>query len=181
VIAIPEILTPRLRLRGHRAEDHASAVGLWQDPAIYRVIGGEPLSEQEVWLRLLRYSGLWDLLGFGYWAVIERDTDAYVGQLGFADFRRGLVGFDGHYPEAGWMIHPDHAGKGYATEGMAAACRWLDAQDAWSRSFCIIDAGNLPSRRVAEKLGFRFVLETPFGEATTGVYFRNRGADLAQR
>jgi len=176
VTAIPGVLTPRLCLRGHRTDDLAPALSLWQDPAIYRVIGGEPLPEQDAWFRLLRYNGLWDVLGFGYWAVIERETGAYVGQLGFADFRRGLVGFDGRYPEAGWMIHPAYAGRGYATEGVAAACRWLDQQASWARSFCIIGADNTPSRRVAEKLGYRFTLDTAFGETTTGVYFRERDA-----
>lgn len=176
MIEIPEVLTPRLLLRGHCAADHKAALRLWQDPEIYSFIGGEPLSEQEVWLRLLRYSGLWDFLGFGYWAVVERESGAYVGQLGFADFRRGLVGFDGRYPEAGWAIHPDHAGKGYATEGVRAACHWLDEQGSWARSFCIIDAQNRRSRRVAEKLGYRFALDTAFGTTTTGVYFRERAA-----
>ena len=123
-------------------------------------------------MRLLRYSGLWDFLGYGYWAVEERESGRYVGQLGFADFRRGLIGFDGHYPEAGWVIHPEVAGRGYATEGMTAALHWLDAQGTWPRSFCLMDPDNAPSVRVAEKLGYRFALTTAFGEAVTAVYFR---------
>lgn len=178
MIDIPELCTPRLILRGHRAGDHAEAVRLWQSPAVYEAIGGEPLSEQEVWLRILRYSGLWDFLGFGYWAVLERESGAYIGQLGFADFRRGLVGFDGHYPEAGWAINPYFAGRGYATEGVTAACRWLDSRTAHKRSFCLIDGTNKSSQRIAEKMGFRYAIDTAFGASTTGVYFRERGAFL---
>jgi RimJ/RimL family protein N-acetyltransferase len=110
----------------------------------------------------------------GYWALEERATGKYVGQLGFADFKRGLIGFDGRYPEAGWVLHPDMAGKGYATEGMQAACAWLDAQPDRARSFCIISADNSRSVRVAEKLGYRFLLDTMFGEEKTAVYFRER-------
>lgn len=173
---IPELATPRLRLRAHAASDHSAATRLWQSEAVYRFITGEPLSEQEVWMRLLRYSGLWDFLGYGYWAVEERESRRYIGQLGFADFRRGLVGFDGHFPEAGWVLHPEFAGRGYAREAMAAACAWLDEQPAWDKSFCVIAPDNTRSLRLAEKLGYRFVLDTYFGEKPTGVFFREQGA-----
>lgn len=171
---IPELCTPRLILRGHRADDHAAALRLWQSPAVYEAITGAPLTDQEVWLRILRYSGLWDFLGYGYWAVLERQSGAYIGQLGFADFRRGLIGFDGRFPEAGWALNPDYTGRGYASEGVSAACAWLDRETPFDRSFCLIDDANKPSQRIAEKMGYRYLLETAFGEGNTGVYFRER-------
>ncbi|WP_439100737.1 GNAT family N-acetyltransferase [Congregibacter sp.] len=171
---VPQILTERLCLRGHLEKDHPAATALWQHPDVYAFITGAPLSSQDVWMRLLRYGGLWDMLGFGYWAVEERATGRYIGQLGFADFKRGLLGFDGHYPEAGWVLHPGAAGKGYATEGMVAACQWLDQQEGRERSFCIISADNPRSKRVAAKTGYRFALTTSFGEEETAVYFRER-------
>ncbi|WOJ92088.1 GNAT family N-acetyltransferase [Congregibacter variabilis] len=173
--AAPQILTERLRLRAHCEQDHFPATEIWQHPDVYSFITGSPLSPQDVWMRLLRYGGLWDMLGYGYWALEERETGKYLGQLGFADFKRGLIGFDGHYPEAGWVIHPDAAGKGYATEGMQAACTWLDAQPDRDRSFCIISPGNPASINVAQKLGYRFVLDTMFGTQKTAVYFRESG------
>ncbi|GAB5415545.1 MAG: GNAT family N-acetyltransferase [Congregibacter sp.] len=170
--AIPRLETERLVLRAHRRDDHAAAVSVWQHPQVYAFITGTPLSEQDVWLRLLRYSGLWDFLGYGYWAVEERESGAYVGQMGFADFKRGLVGFDGRYPESGWVIHPEYAGRGYATEGMLAACRWLDARCSQAQSFCLIAPENVASIRVASKLGYRYALRTQLGEEATDVYFR---------
>ncbi|WP_439105528.1 GNAT family N-acetyltransferase [Congregibacter sp.] len=171
---MPQLYTDRLYLRGHVESDHPAATSIWQHPEVYNFITGSPLSSQDVWMRLLRYGGLWDMLGYGYWAVEERATGKYIGQLGFADFKRGLVGFDGHYPEAGWALHPDAAGKGYATEGMQAACAWLDQQTLHGRSFCIISADNPRSVKVAEKLGYRYVLDTLFGEEKTAVYFRQQ-------
>lgn len=171
---VPQIRTARLLLRAHCADDHAAAVRLWQREEVYGFITGKPLNEQEVWMRLLRYGGLWDFLGFGYWAVEELSTQRYVGQLGFADFRRGLVGFDGRYPEAGWVLHPDFVGLGYAAEAMEAACRWLDHESQWSKSFCIIGHDNSKSLRLASALGYRFVLNTWFGKEETGVFFRDK-------
>lgn len=174
---IPQIETDHLLLRGHMPQDHAAAVDIWQHPDVYRFITGEALSQQDVWLRLLRYSGLWDFLGYGYWAVVERKSGRYIGQMGFADFKRGLVGFDGHFPESGWVIHPDFAGRGFATEGMNAACTWLDSGPREEKSFCVITPSNAASVRVAEKLGYRFALQTTLGEEATHVYFRERDAD----
>ncbi|MDP5071974.1 MAG: GNAT family N-acetyltransferase, partial [Congregibacter sp.] len=108
----PQILTQRLCLRPHREQDHSAATAIWQHPEVYGSITGSPLTPQDVWMRLLRYGGLWDMLGYGYWAVEDRATGRYIGQLGFADFKRGLVGFEDHHPEAGWVLHPDAAGQG---------------------------------------------------------------------
>lgn len=173
---IPELLTPRLRLRGHREKDHAAAIDIWTRPEVYEFITGSPLGAQDVWLRLLRYSGLWDFLGYGYWALEERATGRYVGQMGFADFRRELEGFDTSHPEAGWVLHPDVAGQGYATEGMQAACAWLDQHIAAVRSFCIITPQNTMSIRLAEKLGYHYELDTLMNEEATAVYYRDAGA-----
>ncbi|MEM8490503.1 MAG: GNAT family N-acetyltransferase [Pseudomonadota bacterium] len=172
MLAVPEIKTERILLRGHRASDHDPALKLWQSEGVYRYITGKPLSAQEVWLRLLRYAGLWDFLGFGYWAVEHRETGAYLGQVGFADFKREISGFESHHPEAGWILHPEWAGQGLATEAMTAACSWLDAQGTWNKSFCIISAGNAASVRLAEKLGYRHTQDTLFAGESTGVYFR---------
>ena len=172
MLSIPIIETERLRLRGHAPDDLDAAMAIWQSDEVFRFITGKPLSRQDVWLRLLRYSGLWDFLGYGYWAVEERASRRYVGQLGFADFRRGLVGFDGRYPEAGWVIHPDYAGRGFASEGMHAACAWLDGASDHRRSFCMIGEDNPRSERVAQKLGYRFALDAGFGDETVAVYTR---------
>lgn len=173
---IPEIQTARLRLRGHREADHEPAFRLWAQPEVYERIGdGKPPTSQDVWMRLLRYSGLWDLLDYGYWAVEDRASGQYLGQLGFADFRRGLTGFEGRYPEAGWLIGPEWSGQGIATEAMRGACAWLDRQAAWERSFCLVDDRNPASQRVAAKLGYRHALDTRLGAGSTGVYFRSRG------
>ncbi|MEM7691821.1 MAG: GNAT family N-acetyltransferase [Pseudomonadota bacterium] len=170
---VPRLETPRLILRPHHREDLEAAVQIWSQEPVYRHITGSPLSRNDVWMRLLRYSGLWDFLGFGYWAVEFRLTGRYIGQMGFADFKRGLDDFDSHHPEAGWLLDSRQAGRGLATEGMKAALAWLDEQASISKSFCLIDEANRPSIRVAEKLGYAFTLATRLGDGSTGVYFRD--------
>lgn len=147
---IPILETARLRLRPHRAEDFDSLAALWADPAVTRHIGGRPFSREESWARMLRYAGLWRLLGHGYWAVEERTSGQFLGDVGFADFRRAMDPPPPAMPEIGWVLAPQAQGRGVATEAASAALTWLGRD-----SFCIIAPDHAASLRVAAKLGFR--------------------------
>ena len=50
------------------------------DEAVVRYIGGTPSTPTEAWARMLRFPGLWALLGYGYWTVEDRETGAFAGQ-----------------------------------------------------------------------------------------------------
>ena len=160
------IETERLILRPHRAEDFDDLAALWADPEVTRFIGGRPSTAEESWARLLRYGGLWGLLGFGYWAVRDRASGRVVGEVGFADFHRGLgPDFDGT-PEIGWVLAPRAHGRGLAREAAGAALAWGDAR-SWPRTVCIIAPDNAPSLRLAEACGFREVRHTTYKDHPT--------------
>lgn len=159
--AAPEIETERLRLRGHRVDDFADCVAMWSEPDVVRYTIKEPSPPQRTWLRILSYRGHWALLGFGYWAVEERASGRYIGELGFADFKRAMkLSLDG-MPELGWALASWAHGRGYATEALRAAVAWSDEQIQSRRTVCIIHRGNQRSFRVAEKLGYDMVLQSP--------------------
>src|ERR1700728_4453717 len=99
---VPVLETERLRLRGHRLDDFAACADMWADPIVTRHIGGQPFSEEESWTRLLRYAGHWALLGFGYWVVHEKDSQRFVGEVGFLNARREIAPSFGGTPEIGW-------------------------------------------------------------------------------
>jgi RimJ/RimL family protein N-acetyltransferase len=163
---VPVIETARLRLRAHRAGDLDDCAAMWADPAVTRHIGGKPATRQETWTKLLRYAGLWALLGYGYWALEERATGRLVGELGFADFGRDLASFSG-CPEIGWALASHAHGKGYATEAVRAAVAWGDGAFGSVRTVCMISTANLASIRVAEKCGYREFARIDFhGDAT---------------
>ncbi|MGG4607201.1 GNAT family N-acetyltransferase [Providencia sp. Me31A] len=151
---IPEIETQRLILSKHKVEDFPALTQLWAAESMVRYIGGIPSTERESWMRMLAYGGLWPLLGFGYWAVREKDTRKYVGDLGFADFHRMVEPKVTGIPEAGWVISPEFQGKGYATEAMQAALVWLKGQNKYRQTICFIEPRNTASIRVAEKVGY---------------------------
>lgn len=158
---VPVLETPRLRLRAHEVADFPDVMAMWSLEAVTHYIGGKPMRPDECWTRILRYRGLWPLVGFGYWAVEEKSTGRFVGDVGFGDFHRMIEPPISGFPEAGWVLGPDFHGKGYASEAVAAALHWLD-QTCKGRSVCIIDPANRPSLRIAEKSGFREYQRTTF-------------------
>lgn len=147
------LTTERLTLDLHAVGDLEAMAAMWADVETVRFLGGKPGSRQDSWMRLLRYRGLWPLLGYGYWAIRETATGRFAGELGFADFHRPTEpSFEG-VPEAGWVLASWAHGKGYATEALTAALRWLD-EAGWVKSVCIIDPANTPSMRLAQKVGY---------------------------
>jgi len=172
---VPALDTERLTLRGHTLADVDECQAMWADPLVTRHIGGRPFSAEEVWARVLRYAGLWSLLGFGYWVVRERASGRFVGEVGLADFRRAVSpGLDGA-PEVGWALAPWAHGRGLATEAVRAALGWGDAHLPAARSVCLITPENAASIRVAEKCGFREAARATYRGADTLVFERIAG------
>jgi RimJ/RimL family protein N-acetyltransferase len=156
----PVIETERLRLRPHQSGDLADCVAMWSDPVVVRYTLGSPSPPQRTWMRILAYRGHWALLSYGYWAVEEKTSRRYIGELGFADFKRDIEPSIAGVPELGWALVPQFHGKGYATEALSAAVAWGDQHFANGRTVCIIHRDNHRSFRVAEKLGYRAIFST---------------------
>jgi RimJ/RimL family protein N-acetyltransferase len=167
-LAIDTIETPRLRLRAHRIEDFPACAAIWSDPAVVRHLAIPALTEEDTWNRMLRYAGHWATLGFGYWAIEEKVTGAFAGDLGFADYKRDMTPNIHGLPEMGWILAPAFHGKGYATEAALAALAWGKPRFAGKRAVCLIEPENQASIRVAGKIGF--------GERQLGRY---KGRDVA--
>ena len=142
--------TPRLRLREMVAEDLDFVATMLAEPEVSRYYERRfSRQDAQVWLdrQLARYARD----GHGLWLVETRDTGEPVGQVGLA-----IQDVDGErHPEIGWLLHRPCWGRGYATEAGSAA-RDL-AFDRWRYPYVIslIRPVNLPSRRVAERLGMK--------------------------
>jgi len=166
-VAVPVIETERLRLRGHRLDDFKDCAAMWADLRVTRYITGRASTQEESWGRLLRYAGHWSLVGFGYWAIEEKGTGHFVGELGFSDYKRDIEPSIKDVPELGWVLTPKMHGNGYATEAVRAALDWGAEHFGTARTVCLVAPENVASIRVAEKCGYREVLRTTYkGEPT---------------
>ena len=154
MVDIPCLETPRLFLRPYRLEDFDSYAAMWAEPAVVRYVGGTPLSRELAWIRFLRQIGLWHYLGFGFFALQDKATGAFVGEAGFHDLRRAMTPSIEGTMEAGWGLIGAMQGRGLAEEAAGAALAWADRHGSGLRMTCIIHPDNAASLRIAGKLGF---------------------------
>lgn len=76
---IPELTTPRLRLRAFSPNDFEAYAAMMADPDVTRHLGeGRPLTRVEAWRRMAMFAGHWMLRGFGLWAVVEQSNEHRV-------------------------------------------------------------------------------------------------------
>lgn len=138
--------TERLLLRPPLAEDFEPWAAFQADPEATRYLGG-PLGRVGAWHALATAAGSWLLHGFSMFSVIEKSSGQWIGRLG--PWRpEGWLG-----PEVGWGLARSAWGKGYATEGSAAAIDWAFDQLGWTEVIHCIDPANTASVSVAERLG----------------------------
>lgn len=174
-VRVPILETSRLRLRAHEVKDFSALAKMWSDPEVVRYTIGTPSTEQRSWLRMMTYLGHWSLLGYGYWAVAIKESDEFIGELGFADFKREIASPYKDRPELGWALAPHAHGRGYATEALRAALVWGDANFGDPVTTCLIYPENAASLKVAAKLGYQEAMQLKKNGETEILFTRNRG------
>ena len=151
---VPEITTERLQLRAFRVSDFEPFAAMWADPEVVKHISGKVSDKEESWRRMLSLSGSWPLLGYGYWVVVDKNDEKFVGIAGFGELLREISpSFIGR-PEAGWVFARHAHGRGIATEAMQAAMSWGLARFGKVKPVAIVDPDYPATIRVAEKCGF---------------------------
>lgn len=153
------IETERLLLQPHVEDNFDAYRTMIQDPQIMQYIRPEPSSDDDAWLRFLANAGRWRLHGYGLFAVTEKSSNSFIGEMGFGEFRRGLGRQFDPFHEAAWIFSGKGQNKGYAYEAGLAIHDWLYEKHEPDKTVCIISPENLPSIRLATKLGYK-----PFDE-----------------
>lgn len=157
---VPEIVTPRLRLRGWREGDDEGMAAIYSDPEVVRYL--RPLDLEGTRRQLLRFVDHWQEHGFGLWAVEEREGGRLIGRIGLVHHDDWTA--SSHDSEVGWTLDRSTWGKGLATEGGAAALAFGFETQGMQRIISIAHRENVASQRVMEKLGLRREGETDWRE-----------------
>lgn len=152
-VLAPTIMTQRLMLRALSLADWEPYAVMWADVRVTTHIGGKPRPRDLAWTKFTQSAGLWSLLPYGMWAVVERVNDRFVGVAGIAQFERGIAQLGG-LPESGWAFIADSWGRGIATETVAAVVGWADDTEI-AETCCMVDLGNIASARVAVRNGYQ--------------------------
>ena len=142
--------TERTYLRVMTLDDYDDLCEILQD-ADTMYAYEHAFSHEEVinWLRnqLRRY----EEYGFGLWAIIDRESDEFIGQMGLTmqDVE------ETQELEIGYLLKRKHWGKGYATETAIACKEYAFHTLNCDRVTSIIRDTNLASQRVAERVGMK--------------------------
>src|ERR1700740_802209 len=145
---IPTLVTERLRLRALRGSDFGDYAALYADPEVTRhLLGSATWDRGRAWRHMAFALGHWQLEGAGIWAAEAKATGDFVGVIVFWE----LANCPGC--ELAYHLARRYWGQGYATEGARAAL--AHAFMVWQRDHVIslIAPRNLPSIRVAERIG----------------------------
>ncbi|MFD7732871.1 GNAT family N-acetyltransferase [Kitasatospora phosalacinea] len=144
-----ELTTPRLLLRQWRDEDLDRWAELNADPEVRRHFG-TLLDRQQAAAALERFRAELAERGWGWWAVELRSEQRFLGFAGLDPVDEEMP-FDG--VEAGWRLHRDAWGHGYATEAGRAVLDHGFRELGLPEILAVIAEANAPSRAVALRLG----------------------------
>jgi RimJ/RimL family protein N-acetyltransferase len=145
------IFTRRLLLRPLQADDTEALYAYRSRADVCRFLLHEPQSRDQVAARATNSrSELTDEGQVLSLAVIERATDTLIGDVVLIWRSREHRG-----GEIGYVLNPAHAGNGYATEAGAALLRLGFDELGLHRIIGRLDARNVASARVLEKLRLR--------------------------
>jgi RimJ/RimL family protein N-acetyltransferase len=149
-VTIPlPIVTERLAIRPFTDADRPALGALYADPEVMRYISYGVLDAAGVDRVLAKYARVEDERGFTFWAMVERGTDRFLGDVGFGVYDATVE------PELGYSLARSAWGHGYASEAasacIGAAFVHLDAP----RIVAVVDADNAASARVAERIGMQ--------------------------
>ncbi len=172
------IETERLLLRPPLRDDFDAYAELIADEEVARYIGGvqpRPLA----WRSFMAMAGAWQLEGFAMFSVIERRSGRWLGRIG--PWRP--EGWPG--TEVGWSLIRSSWGHGYAHEAAVASIDWAFEHLGWDRVIHTIDPDNLPSIRLAERLGSSLMgpvqLPPPHEHVSALAYGQSREQWFARR
>jgi len=149
--------TPRLILRHQVLSDLDDLWALYQDPEIIKYIPDAPRSREEAQKELE-----WHMHGhprrpvLGLWATIHKETGKFIGRCGLLPWE-----IDGQNEvEVAYTIAEAYQGQGLGSEAALAILNYGFGKLRLSRLICLIDPENIPSQKVAEKMGMRFEKES---------------------
>ncbi|MGF1344862.1 GNAT family N-acetyltransferase [Streptomyces flavovirens] len=146
------LTTERLLLRPFGPQDAEEVYAACQDPGIQRwTVVPSPYvrADAELFTGKLSPQGWADDTMYNFAVVSREDGGPLVGALGIN--RRTLTGTF----EVGFWTTEEYRGRGFMTEAVLEAARWSFTDLAADRLEWRAEAGNVPSRAVALRAGFR--------------------------
>ncbi|MGA1837763.1 GNAT family N-acetyltransferase [Herbiconiux sp. 11R-BC] len=148
----PTLATERLLLRRHSLRDADDWFALESSPAVTEFLPWPERDRRQSDRHLrdrTRHTRLWQQNDFLALAV-ERHGRV----IGDVSLHLREVPAERRSVEIGWVLHPGHSGRGYATEAARALLGFAFEVVGARRVTAVTDARNIRSLALAERLGF---------------------------
>jgi RimJ/RimL family protein N-acetyltransferase len=143
----------RLWLRSMRADDVDSLLAIFTDPKVMNAFQSPPFSPEQMLGWLQRNLDHQATYGYGLFSVILKQNELLIGDCGLETMEiDGLPA-----AELGYDFRSDYWNQGYATEAALAVRDYAVHHLNLPRLISLIRVGNLPSKRVAEKIGMQYI------------------------
>ena len=142
--------TERCIVRELSLDDLDALFALYEDGEITKYTDSLYPYEEEKEFQRAYIENMYRYFGYGLWLVFSKETGALIG-------RAGLEHREYHEEielELGYIIGTQYQGQGYATEVCKAILKYAKENTSFTRINVLIDAENVVSERLAEKLGF---------------------------
>ncbi len=147
--------TERLILRLLRERDVDQIFAMRSDADIMRFIREPQNREESVnWIKLV--SSRWQTEKIGFCAIIEKQTEEFVGWCGIWRLK------ETDELEIGYAIAKKYWGNGFATEAALKFLQYAFQELKSKKIVAVVRPENTASRRVMEKIGMSFVKTSKF-------------------
>lgn len=145
------LVTERLVLRLHTDEDAAGLQRIYSRPDVARLLLEEPWSQQDAQDQIIRRRRRTGLeTGEGQLAAVVEHEGRVIG-----DVALWVTDREHRLAEIGWVLDPDHGGRGLATEAVRAILDLAFESYRVHRVAAQMDARNEDSARLAQRVGMR--------------------------
>lgn len=153
------IETDRLLMRMFEENDLENYYNILSNDGVYIWLGNQKKPSLENVKNTITYANdLWNEKGYGYWAVIEKESNKLIGHSGFN------ILDETNEIELLYAFHPNAWNKGYATESTKAAMEYLKENLDIKRLVALSYPENNGSVNVIEKNNFKYIgLKNFFG------------------
>ncbi|WBB74141.1 GNAT family N-acetyltransferase [Micromonospora sp. WMMD1128] len=145
------IRTARLTLRPVTLNDLDDVYSWQRRPDVFRWMLGEPRTREESRSSVIAMAGEDALRAEGDCLTLAVSTDA--GVIGTVELVWGSQ--TDRTAELGYVFHPDHGGRGLATEAAAALLHWGFTEFGLHRIYARCHGRNAASARLMARLGMR--------------------------